>query len=164
MVFYCDGCQKSKIMNSQHESQHQKEIADYNTYLQLKTLKYSNVRIAEHLNYSKKQLGYLISSYHFKNNLEYKLQESKGEYFFSGNFYITASAQEVLTTEEIIEIYQFVQDLAKQHNGIDYLQTFYHIEQDCKLFFIDQLDTSMLESQSYSKEDNYCTLMLSSDY
>ena len=106
----------------------------------------------------------MISSYYFTNNLEYKIQETEGHYHFSGTFYITKAVQETLTTEEIIEIYKFIQDQVKQHNGIDYLQTFYSIEHDCKLFFIDQLNTSMIESNQYSKQDNYCTLMLSNDY
>jgi len=143
---------------------HQKEVDDFTTYLKLKTLGYSNAEIIKHLNYTVEALGYLISSHYFTNNLEYKIQEAEGHYHFSGTFYITKAVQETLTTEEIIEIYKFIRDQVKQHNGIDYLQTFYSIEHDCKLFFVDQLNTSMIESNQYSKQDNYCTLMLSNDY
>ena len=151
-------------MDLHKETPQQRDIADYNVYLQLKELSYTNEAIAEHLSYTKEDLGYLISSHTFRNNLEYKLQENKGEYFFKGTFYITQSVQNLLTTDEIFEIYTFTQDLVKQHKGIDYLQSYYHIEQDCKLFFIDQLNKQMIESNQYSKLDNYCTLMLASDY
>lgn len=137
-------------MDLHKESPQQNDIADYNVYLQLKELNHTNEAIAEHLSYTKEDLGYLISRYTFRNNLEYKLQESEEQYFFNGTFYITQSVQNILTTDEIFEIYTFTQDLVKQHKGIDYLQSFYHVEQDCKLFFIDQLNKSMLESNSYS--------------
>lgn len=155
---------KTFIMDLYKETPQQKDIADYNVYLQLKELNYTNKSIAEHLRYAKEELGYLISRHTFRNNIEYKLQESEGQYFFNGTFYITKSVQNLLTTDEIFEIYTFTQDLTKQHKGIDYLQSFYHVEQDCKLFFIDQLNKSMLESNQYCKQDNYCTLMLASDY
>lgn len=151
-------------MDLNRETPQQTDIADYNVYLQLKQLQYSNTDIAKHLSYSEEDLGYLISRHTFRNNLEYKLQESEGEYFFNGTFYITQSVQNLLSPDEIFEIYTFTQDLVKQHKGIDYLQTFYSVEHDCKLFFIDQMNRPMVESKQYSIEDNYCTLMLASDY
>ena len=151
-------------MTIHEETKRQGEIADYNIYLQLKELNYTNQRIAEHMSYSKENLGYLISRYTFEHGLEYKLQEKEGNYFFSGTFYITQTVKNLLTVEEILEIYVFTQDLVKQHQGIDYLQSFYHIEQDCKLFFIDRLNTTMIESKNFSAEDNFCTLMLASEY
>lgn len=151
-------------MTIHEETKRQGEIADYNIYLQLKELNYTNQRIAEHMSYSKENLGYLISRYTFEYGLEYKLQEKEGNYFFSGTFYITQTVKNLLTVEEILEIYVFTQDLVKQHQGIDYLQSFYHIEQDCKLFFIDQLNTTMIESKNFNAEDNFCTLMLANEY
>lgn len=151
-------------MDIYNETPQQKDIADYNIYLQLKNINYSNIDIAKHLSYTTKQLGYLISSYSFKNNLEYELQEKQGDYHFNGKFYITQSIQNILTTEEILEIYTFTKELVLQHQGIDYLQSFYHVDQDCKLFFIDQLSKQTLDCNNFSKEDNYCTLMLASDY
>lgn len=146
------------------ETPQQKDIADYNVYLQLKQINYTNADIANHLSCSKKELGYLISRHTFKNNLEYKLQEQEGDYHFNGTFYVTSNAQTCLTSQEIKEIYTFTQDLVKQHKGIDYLQSFYSVEQDCKLFFIDNLSKAMLENGDYKKQDDYCTLMLASDY
>tara|TARA_R110002049_G_scaffold236643_1_gene409759 strand:+ start:1107 stop:1559 length:453 start_codon:yes stop_codon:yes gene_type:complete len=146
------------------ENDKQRDVADYNVYLQLKELNYTNEDIAKHLSYSKKELGCLISQHTFIKNLEYKLQENEGDYFFNGTFYVTQNVNSCLTPEEILEIYAFTQDLVKQHKSIDYLQVFYSVEQDCKLFFIDQLNKTMLDSNQYSKQDNYCTLMLASDY
>jgi len=152
------------LMDLYEETPQQNDIADYNVYLQLKELNYTNESIAEHLSYTKEDLGYLISRHTFRNNLEYKIQEKEGDYFFNGIFYITQSVQNLLTIDEVFEIYTFTQDLVKQHKGIDYLQSFYHVEQDCKLFFIDQLSKSMIENGQFSYQENYCTLMLASDY
>ncbi|MBO3096815.1 hypothetical protein [Gelidibacter pelagius] len=155
---------KTFIMDIFDETPQQREIADHNVYLQLKDLNYTNEEIANHMSYSKENLGYLISRFTFINSLEYKLQEKEGTYQFNGNFYITQSVRNLLDAEEILEIYTFTQDLVKQHKGVDYLQSFYHIEQDCELFFIDQLSKSMKDTNQYSEDDNYCTLMLASDY
>ena len=149
---------------TKEETPQQAQIADYNAYLQLKQLNYTNEAIADHLSYSKENLGYLISRYGFVNSLEYKLQEQEGEYSFNGAFYITSGIKNLLTVDEIKEIYDFVQELVKRHKGIDYLQTFYHPEHDCKLFFIDQVNKPMLDSHKYSSDDNHCTLMLSTEY
>ena len=147
------------------QKHHTKEqVADYQAYLELKKLHYTNADISKHLSYSKSDLGYLISRFTFTNPLEYKLQEQEGSHHFGGKFYITSNAQNILTSEEIKEIYDFIQDLVKQHDGIDYLQVFYCAEHDCKLFFIDQLNQQMLQSGEYSEEHHYCTLMLESDY
>ena len=151
-------------MEQYNETPQQKDSANYNISLQLKKLNYTNEDIAKHLGYSNENLGYLISQFTFKNSLEYKLQEQRGDYCFNGTFYVTRNVRDCLTTEEILEIYTFTQDLVKQHKGINYLQSFYGIEQDCKLFFIDQFDKTMIERNQYSKEDNYCTLILTSDY
>ncbi len=151
-------------MDLYKETPQQKEIADYNVYLQLKQLKYTNIDIANHLSYTKEELGCLVSQYTFKNNLEYKLQESEGDYHFNGTFYVTQNVNTCLTPDEILEIYTFTQDMVKQHKGIDYIQSFYSIEQDCELFFVDNLSMQMIKSDYFSKLDNYCMLMLASDY
>jgi hypothetical protein len=45
------------------ETTEQTQIADYNVYLQLKKLKYTDSDIADHLSYSKQQLATLISKF-----------------------------------------------------------------------------------------------------
>lgn len=115
----------------------EKEICDYNTYLKLKTLKFSNDYISKHLNYCIEHLGYLISTYTFTTNIEYQIESKKGNHKFNGQFYICNCVKHILTTEQIYEINNFIKDLVLQHNGIHHTQTFYCIENDCQLLCID---------------------------
>lgn len=94
----------------------------------------------------------------------YQPQEIEGSYQFSGSFYVTAGIQETLTQDEIFDIYLFIKLLAKDKNNLDYLQAFVHNQTGQKLFFIDQLNKEMIDSGHYSLEDNYCTLLLASEY
>ena len=94
----------------------------------------------------------------------YQPQESQGNYRFSGAFYITKGIEQALSQEEILELYFFIKLKVSEQNGLDYLQVFYHKETQQKLFFIDQLSKEMLESGHYLPEDNYCTLLLASEY
>ncbi len=146
------------------ENENSKSVADYNTYLQLKNLQYSNSDIAKHLDYTKEDLGYLISRYTFIHNIEYQLQEQEGNYFFDGFVVITKSISDILTKEEILEIYTFTKELVKQHKGIDYLQVFYHIESDSKLFFINQESNLNTNTSELSCDNNYCFLMFDYEY
>jgi len=146
------------------ENKESKYRSDYNAYLQLKNLQYTNIDIAKHLSYAKEDLGYLISRYTFKNNIEYKLQEQEENCFFNGLFIITKSINEILTEEEILEIYAFTRELVKQHKGIDYLQVFYHIESDSKLFFINQVNDLKTNTSRFNYDNNYCTLMFAHEY
>jgi hypothetical protein len=45
------------------ETRQQRDIADYNAYLQLKKLRYTDAKIAAHLSYTKQQLANLISKF-----------------------------------------------------------------------------------------------------
>ncbi|HET8885608.1 MAG TPA: hypothetical protein VFM70_04555 [Salinimicrobium sp.] len=141
-----------------------KSHQDYLTYLDLREKKIPNVEIAQKLGYSKKQFGYLISHYEFRSNLEYHLPEREGNYHFGGNFYLTQGVMDSIAKKEIADIFTFIKRLVKQHDGIDYLQTFYSIDNDCKLFIIDNLSKEMIESGKYDISDNYFTLMLASEY
>lgn len=95
---------------------------------------------------------------------EHSPQETKGTYFFAGQFYITNGIQELLETHEIEMIYLYVKEKAEQENGLDYLQVFTHKTKGTRLFFIDQLNKEMKESGQYLAEHDYCTLMLTSEY
>ena len=90
-------------------------------------------------------------------------QEQEVSYHFSGTFYATRGIQELLSQEEILAIYQEIQKLVKENDGLDYLQV-YVAEGEEKIFFIDQLNKEMIESGDYKEEYNYCTLLLSSEY
>jgi len=146
------------------ENKESKFIADYNAYLQLKSLQYTNTDIAKHLSYTIEDLGYLISRYTFKNNIEYKLQEEEGSYLFDGLFVITKGINEILTKEEILEIYTFTRELVKQHEGIDYLQVFYHIESDSELLFINQVSDLKANTPRDAFNVRSCTLMFAYEY
>jgi hypothetical protein len=97
-------------------------------------------------------------------NWLYQPQECEGTYGFSGRFFITAGIEQKLSREEIFDIYMFIRTLADENKNLDYLQVFIHKVTRQKLFFIDQLNKEMIESGSFSSEDNYCTLLLSSEY
>ena len=90
-------------------------------------------------------------------------QEQEGSYHFSGTFYVTRGVQELLSQEEKFAIYQEIQILEKENEGLDSLQT-YLAEGEEKLFFIDQLSKQMIESGDYIEEYNYCTLLLNTNY
>ena len=93
-----------------------------------------------------------------------KPQEQEGTYFFSGKFLVTNGVQAKLTSEEILGIYQEIQQLVKEESGLDYLQVYIHEETKQKLFFIDQLNEEMLESGEFAPEHNHCTLLLAEEY
>ncbi len=93
-----------------------------------------------------------------------KLQEQQGTYYFSGKFLMTNGVQHLLSPEDILAIYQDVQQLVKENEGIDYLVTYIHEDTKQKLFFIDQLNKEMIDSGDYAPEYNVCTLMLAEEY
>lgn len=95
---------------------------------------------------------------------EIQPQETEGTYKFSGKFLITHGVNETLSQKEIATIYHTIQQMVKDTNGIDYLVSIIHSETKQKLFFIDQLNQEMIDSGQYSTENNYCTLMLTSEY
>ena len=95
---------------------------------------------------------------------EIQPQETTGTYKFSGTFLVTHGVNETLTPKEIAIIYHTIQKMVKESDGIDYLISIIHSETKQKLFFIDQLNQEMLDSGQYSTENNYCTLMLTSEY
>ena len=52
------------------ETPQQKDIADYNAYLLLKDLRYTNEAAANHLSYTKQQLVELITKFTFDDTIE----------------------------------------------------------------------------------------------
>lgn len=65
--------------------------------------------------------------------------------------------------DEIMGIYDEIQELVNKRNGIDYFQVFTD-GKGRKLFFVDQLNKPAIESGQYAPEDNYCVLMLAEEY
>ena len=83
------------------------------------------------------------------------------KYFFNGKCLVTRGAQELLTKEDALQIIAELQKLAKEQNGIDYLQTFKN-ENGKKIWVIDQLDEKM--KTEHPPEHNYFTILLPSEY
>ncbi len=63
--------QKLITMIDFEETPEQREIADYNAYLQLKKLNYTDADIADHMSYTKQQLENLITKFTFDDGKEY---------------------------------------------------------------------------------------------
>lgn len=96
---------------------------------------------------------------------EYKAPEYEtGDYWFDGKFFITRSVQEALSEAEILFIYAHIINLVQQKGGQDFLQVFEQKDKDYKLFFIDQVTRSSLQTGEQPSEHNYCTLMFSEEY
>ena len=92
-----------------------------------------------------------------------KMQETSGNYFFSGAFFTTQGVQAELTQEEILLIYLDLQEFVKREGGVDYLQV-YECSDGRKIWLIDQLDKEMIESEEFQPEDNHCTMLLPEEY
>jgi hypothetical protein len=90
-------------------------------------------------------------------------ERNNQKYFFSGKFYFTKGVFEKLSFDEIVAIYNDVRRFAKERKGIDYLQVYVNDKGE-KLYFIDQLDKTMLSTDYYEPEHNYCTLLLREEY
>lgn len=91
-------------------------------------------------------------------------QERVGSYMFAGQLYLSNGAQKLLTQEEINWIVSDVKAFVSLESGIDYLVVYEHQETTQKLFFIDQLNTEMIESGQFKPDDNRATLILASEY
>ena len=89
----------------------------------------------------------------------YLPKDDQKDYFFSGEFTVSDKVFELLTIEEITYIYEFIQNMVKENDGISYLHCFYNGRNDCALFFCDQLSENQMKSGEFKPEDNYCVLM-----
>ena len=90
------------------------------------------------------------------------------DYFFSGLMYVTQGVQDLLSEEEMLLVTMELQGFIRMQNGVDYLQMYQHSETNEKIYCIDQLSKSMIESGTYSAEEikkyNHFTLLLPSEY
>lgn len=141
-----------------------KDLELFRQYQELQKKGIINCQIAAQLQITKERLASIISHYTFKTGLEYKIQEQEGKYRFNGSFYLSRGVLDQIDKKQVAELFIFVQKMVKQHDGLDYLQSFYSIDQDCKLFLIDNLNDEMIKSGKYKSIDNYCTLLLASEY
>ena len=86
------------------------------------------------------------------------------DYWFSGQFKITDQVKELLDEIEIMAIYFETQELARKKQGLGHLQIFERSSDGKQLWFIDNLTRSQIKSGEHSREENYCTLMVSEEH
>jgi len=102
-----------------------------------------------------------------KNNWVRQPQERKGDYFFNGTLYITANLSREIAQEEIIWIITDLNAFVQNEQGIDYLVVYIRPD-GRKVFCIDQLSKSMMESGEYTedeiKEYNHWTMLFAEEY
>jgi len=95
-------------------------------------------------------------------------QECEGDYFFNGTCYATKGINEKLPKHEIAIIINDLFDFISEQSGVDYLQIYIRQYDQLKIYVIDQLSKSMMESGDYTPEDineyNYFTILLPSEY
>lgn len=83
------------------------------------------------------------------------------KYFFNGKCLVTRGVQELLNEEETLKIISELQQLAKEKDGLDYLQV-YKNENEQKVWIIDQLDEKM--KTEHPPEHDHFTILLPSEY
>lgn len=88
-------------------------------------------------------------------------EEQSGDYWFGGQVYMTSNIQADIPEKELIEMITHIHKLAKERNGLDYLQVFTNAERD-KIFVIDQIAKSQVETSP--KEYHYCTILYDHEY
>jgi hypothetical protein len=101
------------------------------------------------------------------NKWRRKEKERDGDYYFSGRAYMTRGVQRELSDVEITWIIADLKQAVREHDGLDYLQV-YTADDGRTIWVIDQLSTSMKESDDYTDEQlkqyDYFTLLLPSEY
>ena len=88
-------------------------------------------------------------------------QEREGDYFFSGEKYMTKKVFNELSFFEVSQIYSQILAIVKKNNGADYLFVFKD-KQERTLFLIDNLPN--IKKHGKGKEHNYSTLMFAEEY
>ena len=102
-----------------------------------------------------------------KNTWVRQPQEREGDYFFNGKSYITSNLINEIHADEIIWIITDLNTFIEKEQGIDYLVVYVRSD-GRKIFCIDQLSKSMMESGNYTqkeiKEYNYWTMLFAEEY
>ena len=88
-------------------------------------------------------------------------QEQNGDYYFDGRVFVTNNVQADIPQAELIEIIEHLQTLAKEQEGIDYLQVF-KTEDGDKIYVIDQITKSQVKTSP--EEYHYCTILYPYEY
>lgn len=90
-------------------------------------------------------------------------QEQEGDYWFSGKGLMTAGINADLHQLEIKQILDDLYSFIEEKQGVDYLQVYTSNKGD-KIFIIDQLSKSMIESKRWKEEDNHFTILFAHEY
>lgn len=90
-------------------------------------------------------------------------QETDGEYFFDGEIYMTRGVAETIAVHEIAEIVFDLRKAVEREVGLDYLQV-YTNEEGIRLWIIDQLSRTMVESGDYEEGSHHCAIMFPEEY
>lgn len=92
---------------------------------------------------------------------EHQNPEREGNYWFNGQIFTTNQVQADIPEIELVAIITYLQTLAFERKGIDYLQVFVNEDGD-KIFVIDQLTKQQVETSP--KEYHYCTFLYPHEY
>ena len=87
-----------------------------------------------------------------KNTWVRQPQERKGDYFFNGQSYMTTNLKKEIPIDEIIWIINDLRAFIQNEQGIDFLVVYVRSDGK-KIFCIDQLSKSMMESGNYTKKE-----------
>lgn len=94
---------------------------------------------------------------------EHQPPEQEGDYWFNGKLFFTNQIQADLLELELIAIITYLQTLALERKGIDYLQVFINEDGD-KIFVIDQITKQQVENPEVKEEYHYATILYSHEY
>lgn len=100
-----------------------------------------------------------------KSKWQRQPQEQEGQdYWFGGKCFVTVGVQGEIPQDEILEIISDVHEFAQKSRGVDYLQNYINEETGRKVWVIDQVTKSSLESGDQPPEHNYFTVLFPEEY
>jgi len=91
-------------------------------------------------------------------------QETTGDYWFSGQGYLTRGVDTEIPKVEIIQILDDLRRFVQQEQGIDYLQVYVNESTGRKVWVIDQLTRLQIRSGEFSPGDNHFTILFPEEY
>lgn len=91
-------------------------------------------------------------------------QESPGDYWFAGKFFVTQRVFDEIPTLEVADIIRDVQTFAQQEQGVDYLQVYINDMTGAKVWVIDQVTRTELQEGTQPEEHNYFTILFPEEY
>ena len=96
--------------------------------------------------------------------MEYEAPVTSGKSKFEAFPKLAKNIENLLTSEEIEEIHQFVRKTAIQHDGICAIQEFYHREQDFSFFIVDNSEICKMSKCSLLNHNKPVIIMLNENW